>query len=183
MQEGHQFLDEKRISLAQEILRQLAAYEALQAIYDIAHREATIQLAAAAARHGVEGIGVHPPQQVIPGGPLYSRRRYLGQELLDFEDMPTDQLVQPAPPAFPSPEAELCVPCFNRLAALAAEQALVAANLHRLVAEYRRTERRARALENVLLPEIDSSIRFMDEQLEAIDQEEALRVRFVGSRY
>ena len=52
-----------------------------------------------------------------------------------------------------------------------------AANLRRLVEEYRRTERRARALENVLLPEIDRSLRFIEEQLDAVDQEEAVRVR------
>jgi V/A-type H+/Na+-transporting ATPase subunit D len=40
-----------------------------------------------------------------------------------------------------------------------------------------RTERRARALENVLLPEIDSSLKFVDEQLEILDQEEIARVR------
>ena len=53
-------------------------------------------------------------------------------------------------------------------------------NLERLISEYTRTERRARALENVMLPEIDDSLRFVNEQLEAVDLEEALRVRFVG---
>lgn len=180
MQEGHQFLDEKRISLAQEILRQLAAFEKLQAEYETAHREAVAGLASAAARHGLEDLWVYPPRQGTPGAPVFSRRRYLGQELLDFESMPIEERGTAAAPAFPSPEAEGCAPHFNRLTALAAEQALVAANLRRLTAEYRRTERRARALENVLLPEIDLDIHFMDEQLEAVDQEEALRVRFVS---
>lgn len=180
MQEGHQFLDEKRISLAQEILRQLADYETLLAEYDSEHRQAVTQLAAAAARHGLEDLWVYPPRQGTPGAPDYSRRRYLGQELLDFKAMPAEKPGSTAAPAFPSPEAERCAPCFSRLTALAAKQALVAANLRRLTAEYRRTERRARALENVLLPEIDRNIRFMDEQLEAVDQEEALRVRFVS---
>jgi len=61
-------------------------------------------------------------------------------------------------------------------AALVAEAAR-AANLRRLIDEYRRTERRARALENVLLPEIDHSLKFIEEQLDAVDQEEAVRVR------
>ncbi|MEY2918711.1 MAG: hypothetical protein RL261_16, partial [Pseudomonadota bacterium] len=56
-------------------------------------------------------------------------------------------------------------------------QAARAANLRRLIEEYRRTERRARALENVLLPEIDHSLKFIEEQLDAVDQEEAVRVR------
>jgi V/A-type H+-transporting ATPase subunit D len=43
--------------------------------------------------------------------------------------------------------------------------------------DYVRTERRARALENVILPEIDADIRFVEAQLESIDQEESIRVR------
>ena len=58
-----------------------------------------------------------------------------------------------------------------------AELAACAASLRRLIREYVRTERRARALENVVLPEIDGSLRFIEEQLDAVDQEEAVRVR------
>jgi len=50
-------------------------------------------------------------------------------------------------------------------------------NLRRLMREYVRTERRARAIENVLLPEIKGSLKFIDEQLEILDQEEIARVR------
>jgi vacuolar-type H+-ATPase subunit D/Vma8 len=62
-------------------------------------------------------------------------------------------------------------------ASTAARKAARAGNLRRLIREYVRTERRARALENVLLPEIDTSLRFVEEQLDAVDQEEAVRVR------
>jgi V/A-type H+-transporting ATPase subunit D len=57
------------------------------------------------------------------------------------------------------------------------ELAACVASLRRLIREYVRTERRARALENVVLPEIDESLRFIEEQLDAVDQEEAVRVR------
>lgn len=182
MQEGHQFLDEKRISLAQELLRQLAEYERLLSEYARAHADAVTHLAAAAARHGLEGLGVYPPRLGNPGDPAFSRRGFLGQELLVFETLDAKALSRPALPAIPSPEAEYCAAAFSALVELAAAMALSSANLRRLTAEYRRTERRARALENVLLPDIDRSIRFMDEQLEAVDQEEALRVRFVSGQ-
>jgi V/A-type H+-transporting ATPase subunit D len=55
--------------------------------------------------------------------------------------------------------------------------AAVSGNLLRLADEYRRTERRARALENVLLPEIAQALKVIEEKLEAGDQEEAIRVR------
>jgi vacuolar-type H+-ATPase subunit D/Vma8 len=55
--------------------------------------------------------------------------------------------------------------------------AVCSLNLRRLLRDYVRTERRARAIENVLLPEIEWSLRFVDEQLELLDQEEIARVR------
>ena len=68
----------------------------------------------------------------------------------------------------------------RRLLAGHASAAACEGNLRRLAREYRRTERRARALENVLLPEIDLSLRYIEEQLDALDQEEAVRVRNAG---
>ena len=51
------------------------------------------------------------------------------------------------------------------------------ANLARLAHEYRRTERRVRALENIVLPEIQRDIDIMEEHLELVEQEEVIRVR------
>ena len=81
-----------------------------------------------------------------------------------------------------SPEARACRAAFIALLALLAPLAAGRNNLERLAAEYRRTERRARALENVLLPEIDRSLATIEEQLELADQEEALRIRMAGRR-
>ena len=51
------------------------------------------------------------------------------------------------------------------------------ANLERLRAEYARTARRARAMEDVLLPEIDGTLSAIDTALEELEREEAVRVR------
>jgi hypothetical protein len=53
----------------------------------------------------------------------------------------------------PSPEVRACRAVFERLLWPAADLAARAGNLNRLAREYRRTERRAKALEKVLLPE------------------------------
>ncbi len=53
----------------------------------------------------------------------------------------------------------------------------LAGNLYRLSREYQRTERRARALENVLLPEIDATLKEIEEHLEALDLEETVQLR------
>jgi V/A-type H+-transporting ATPase subunit D len=55
-----------------------------------------------------------------------------------------------------------------------------AGNLERLGREYRRTARRARALEDVLLPEINEAVADVSGRLEEIDREEAIRVRYAA---
>ncbi len=59
----------------------------------------------------------------------------------------------------------------------AVELAACCVNLRRLVRDYVRTERRARAIENVLMPDIESAIKIIEEQLEGMDQEEIARLR------
>lgn len=179
VQEGYDFLDEKRMIIAQEMLRQLAAYNERLDAYGQAHSAAVTALAGAAARHGLEGVTVYPTFELAGLEFEHRNRRFLGVDLID-PDGPEISWGEVPAPAVPSPEAVRCRDRFADLLPLAAELAARAANMRRLVAEYTRTERRARAIENVLLPEIDESIRFMEEQLEAVDQEESLRVRFVG---
>lgn len=58
---------------------------------------------------------------------------------------------------------------------------MLAGNLERLGREYRRVERRAKALENVLLPEVEASLKRVTEQLDVMDQEEAVGVRIAGA--
>ena len=179
--EGYEFLDEKRMILAQELLRQRNAYREQLGAVSAAQREAVQALAGAVARHGLEGCYVYPIASLEDWEIKVSSGRFMGVDLLSPGGT-SGESCRGLSPAMPSPEAELTNQAFSRLTSLAAELAVIAANLRRLIAAYVRTERRARAMENVLLPEIDTTLRGMEEQLEAVDQEEALRVRFVKPR-
>jgi V/A-type H+/Na+-transporting ATPase subunit D len=66
---------------------------------------------------------------------------------------------------------------FSELLQPGARLAGISGNLYRLQAEYRLTERRARALENVIIPEIEQALRVMETHLEELDFEDAVRVR------
>ncbi len=81
-----------------------------------------------------------------------------------------------------SPEAQACRDAYLALLGPLAQLGTCAGNLERLAAEYRSTERRAKALENVLLPEIEHVLSAIEERLEEGDQEEAVRVRLAGRR-
>jgi V/A-type H+-transporting ATPase subunit D len=179
VQEGYELLDEKRVMLAAEILRQLRQHAALQERL-IAHATAArAAFDASVETHGFDDLTVAPPASLASTPLLQDRRSFLGIALVEahLERPPAS----PAPTGLPqSPELRRCAEAFRELVAHHAALAACAGNLRRLIREYVRTERRARALENVLLPEIDASLKFVEEQLDAVDQEEAVRVRTAG---
>jgi V/A-type H+-transporting ATPase subunit D len=80
----------------------------------------------------------------------------------------------------PSPEADACRAAYARVAARLGELAGVSATLARLLAEYRRTVRRVRALQDVLLPELDADIADVETRLEDLEREDALIARGFG---
>jgi V/A-type H+-transporting ATPase subunit D len=180
IQEGYELLDEKRVLLATEIMRQLRSYASLQQELERLGADALAAFEAAVGVHGFDELTVEPKLDLGPSLLRVHAQSFLGLRLaeavLEVAAPPTDPARRPA-----TPEARACATAFRRLIERQAELAACVANLRRLVREYVRTERRARALENVVLPEIDGSLRFIEEQLDAVDQEEAVRVRNAGA--
>jgi V/A-type H+/Na+-transporting ATPase subunit D len=176
VQEGYELLDEKRVLLATEILRDLRAHEVAQTTLDRLWLEARAALARAVEIHGFEDLTVEPPCLLDDVLLRQAGRSFLGLRLAEAS-LDAAPCVPASPPVRSTPELRRCAEAFRQLTRELVAQAARAANLRRLIEEYRRTERRARALENVLLPEIDHSLKFIEEQLDAVDQEEAVRVR------
>ncbi|MBF0099135.1 MAG: ATPase [Magnetococcales bacterium] len=175
MGEGFRFLDEKRLLLAAEMARQFERYRQERELWLQQQQEAGSALQHSLLRHGLHGLQVLPAASAPP--PLQcAQRRFFGVTLQEIPDALTGLQAFSAVETL-SPEARLCQHRFGQLLLCSAVLAARSGNLHRLLAEYKRTERRARALEDVLLPELDSLIHEMDLSLEELDQEEAVRVR------
>jgi V/A-type H+/Na+-transporting ATPase subunit D len=181
MRQGYQFLDEKRMLVASEILRRLREVEALEATVRAGLRSARDALHAAVLRHGWTDLIAYPAAGAPPAAPRTRRALFLGVPILEADPVPTqaggDRAALDA-----SPEALACAAAFRALLEPLIHLAAGTGNLQRLAAEYRATERRARALENVLLPEVERAITQVQEQLELTDLEEVARTRLVGRR-
>lgn len=176
VKDGYNLLDEKRILLAQEIRKQLALLKHLQDESSKAEETARAALQAALRLHGLDELSVYPPLSAAGDRLSLQRQRLLGLELIDarLQEAP----VQAAANAVnPTPEAHACALAYRTWRTVLIELAACSLNLRRLVHEYIRTHRRAEALENVLLPEIDAAVSMIDDQLESQDQEEAARLR------
>lgn len=181
MQEGYRFLDEKRLVLAGELIAQLATYKEAKQRFDALHRQAIATLQTALERHGLEELGFYPALRT-PQVRIRTRQRQVLGVLLQQAELQTGEIEHP-PAALPSPEAEHCRQLFLQLLEEATRFAAHSANLQRLWDEYATTSRRARALEDVLLPEIDATLASIDTALEEQDREEAIRVRHFTRGY
>jgi len=170
VQTGYQFLDEKRVQLASEILHQREEYRAARKAFAARCTSAAAALLEAAATLGVDALQVHPAT------PLAARlsveaQPFVGLALITARLVGGTSIDERAEGAVGD-----CIDAFRAVLAEGAPLAARITNLERLMHEYERTERRVRALENVILPEIHSDLAMMEEHLDLNDQEEVIRV-------
>jgi V/A-type H+-transporting ATPase subunit D len=175
MEEGYRFLDEKRLVLAAETLRELERYESMKREFMQLYGSAASALKGAIARHGINGLEIYPPNTHAWGDIERVGRSVLGLQVHEVS-VQENQNEAATSAINASPEAEQTRNEFTHLITLAVGLAAITANLVRLKEEYQRTSRRARALEDVLLPEIDQTLSQIDTALEEIDKEEIVRV-------
>ena len=181
--EAYEFLDEKRLLLAAELLRELRRYEQQLARLQESTRRANRRLAGAVQRHGLQGLLVYPVAVLAGARVAVARRNLMGVTLQETVlQIPDAGGAGRTLASNPSPEALRCADAFRELVELGALLAGISGNLYRLYAEYRLTERRARALENVILPEIEQALQQMSARLEEQDLEDTMRARRLAGR-
>ena len=176
MREGCAFLDEKCLLLAAAMLTELRAREALERELEPLWARARRALGAALARHGLDGLSCQPALDAGGQHVILRRRSLLGVPLVNALLEGTPGAAPPA--ANPSPEAHACRAAYAALLAPLTRMAAIDSNIARLLAEYRRTVRRVRALEDVVLPEIERDCDGMEATLEELERDEAVWARF-----
>ena len=175
--EAHVFLDEKLLLLAAELLRQLDIYKQCKHELDELQARSMEVMRAALMHHGLNGLQVYPAASLDGAEFRQHTYNFMGVDLVETE-LNIDSLANThATPSNPSSAAESCINLFREIVTKSALLSGLSGNLYRLLTEFRLTERRARALENVILPEIDQSLREMSAHLEELDLEDAIRVR------
>jgi V/A-type H+-transporting ATPase subunit D len=95
-------------------------------------------------------------------------------------ELPAAEADSPSPASNPSSEAEACRGVFEQFLRQSTALAEASGNIHRLLREYRLAERRARALENVILPELEHTLAGMATQLEEMELEDVIRAHRYG---
>lgn len=176
LEAGYEFLDEKRMLQASALFAELELWRAAHRRFEAALEAAREAMMAAIARHGVDNLQDYPTDPVDIAGLDFDSRNFLGLLLLLVPDF-----TWPNPPPVETEDAsdaaEACRATFAALVPLAVTVAVHTQNIHRLIREYKATERRSRALENVILPETTANLATVTDALLDSEQEEALRIR------
>src|SRR6056297_1954830 len=180
VEEGHRLLDERRVLLARELLARLNAFDRRRAEFDASERAAHAALSDATDAMGLEQLQVYPP---LDGSALRTERqraKFIGVPMTRVTQVAAPDHEAVRPPVFEHAEARNAAEAFVLLYREALELASDLAELYALEAEYRRTQRRVRALEKILLPELEDQQRVLEAALEELEIEEAVRVRLAA---
>jgi V/A-type H+/Na+-transporting ATPase subunit D len=176
MQEAYVFLDEKCVLLAGAMLRELRRFDQARSRLRALQSQAAAALAAALGRHGLQSLQCYP---ALPPNAItlaLQQRLLLNVPLIDASTR-REVAALPAPVCV-SPEAEDCRGAFSDFTQQLAVMAAMSGNLARLYREYRRSVRRVRALQDVLLPELEGEINEIETQLEELERDELLGARW-----
>jgi V/A-type H+-transporting ATPase subunit D len=180
VREGYELLDERRMLLAARILRGLDDLERRRATLASVWQDLTLRLAQALRAHGLNELEAWPPHSLD----LDIVRCV--ESALGIDVGSATAKVATGPPLWPtaaaSPTIDACIAETRELLLAAVPIAALETSLLRLMDEYRRTERRTRAIENVLLPELNTDLANVESALESLDQEEVVRVHSLRSQ-
>ena len=186
IEQGYRFLDEKRMQLAREMLHRLASWESVVDELGLAESNAREVLVEAVTAHGVADLATYPAATAASVDWSVGESHFLGLGL-PVASLSIVLSGTREPAAIPRPLAVSVADHYARIVEIAAESAAMITSLLRLEAEYKRTERSVRALENVVMPEIREQEKSTEEELAELEQEEAVRVRLFarsgGNKY
>jgi V/A-type H+-transporting ATPase subunit D len=174
--EGRAVLEERRDLVARQMMQLIHALKATDAELAQLRRDAMKALQRGTLRYGALGL----TRFAADGTPLvtdsWSKRNYFGSILVDGPEK-----VDTFPEKIEtggwesSVELDQAIAAFQRLLLALAERARQENNLLRLTRAFRRVQRRVNAIEQVLIPELDVTIREMEATLDEMERESLVR--------
>ena len=173
---GFELLDRKRNIIVREMMLLIDRAADIQSKIDTCYAEAYQALQRANVAHGIcEDIAQSVP---VENGLSLSSRSVMGVEIplvsldaepveLSYGFMDTSALVD---------EAYIK---FDQVKKLTAELAEVENSVYRLADSIKKTQKRANALKNIMIPRFEETVKFITEALEEKDREEFSRLKVI----
>ena len=175
-QTGYELMDRKRNILVREMMTLMDDAAAIQREIDQVFQSAYDAL----ARANIElGLCDHIAEGVEPDESLDVRwRSVMGIELPSIPDN-TPPLKPDYGFAYTSPALDLAYIRFAKVKDLTRRMSEVETSIYRLAEAIKKAQKRANALNNIVIPGFDHTIRFITEALEEKEREEFVRLKVI----
>lgn len=176
---GFELLDRKRNIIIREMMSLIDRASSIQGQIDSCYEEAYRALQSAHVAHGVVGdIAAAVP---VENGLTLKSRSVMGVEIplvtldaepvrLSYGFMSTSALVD---------EAYIK---FDRVKKLTAELAEVENSVYRLATAVNKTQKRANALKNIIIPRLTATVKFISDSLEEKEREDFSRLKVIKAQ-
>ncbi len=176
---GFELLDRKRNIIIREMMGLIDRAAAIQSQIDSGYEEAYRALQQANVAHGIcESIADAVP---VERGLTLSSRSVMGVEI------PLVSLAeQPIVPVYGYMDSSALIDAayvrFNKVKTLTAELAEVENSVYRLATAVNKTQKRANALKNIMIPRLTASVKFITDSLDEKDREEFSRLKVIKAQ-
>lgn len=178
-QTGYELMDRKRNILVREMMSLMEDAQRIQQEIDQVFQSAY----AALARANIElGLCDRIAEAVTPDDTLDIRwRSVMGVELPRIPDN-TPPLRPDYGFAFTSPAFDDAYIQFAKVKDLIRRMAEVETSIYRLAEAIKKSQKRANALKNIVIPDFDNTIRIITEALEEKERDEFVRMKVIKGR-
>ena len=176
---GFELLDRKRNVLLREVMAQLDQLSSMREQMAQACRDAYDRLEKANVAHGMhEYVAANVP---IETDLSFSARSVMGVEI-PLLSLPKRSLSLCYPLSSTGMLLDESYLLFERVKQISVELAQVETAVYRLTAAIKKTQKRANALKNIIIPRLTETSRFIAESLEEKEREEFSRMKIIKTQ-
>ena len=158
---GYELLDKKRNILVREMMTLIDRASEIQTRIDVTYSKAYLALQKANIAMGfIDDIAKSVPEE---DSLKLSYRSVIGLQMT-------------------SPAIDEAYACFSEVKRLTADLAEVENSVYRLADAIKKTQKRANALKNIMIPRFEESVKFVSDALEEKDREEFSRLKVIKAQ-
>jgi len=182
VREGKAVLEDRRDLLAHMLVEEMRHTQELLTSIDAELAAARDAFRRCVLRHGIAGLSRFTGQPARAGVSWRVENRLGALYVSGDRETPAGEETELADSWVVSLELEAALPILRQLQLSLLQLAIAENNLQRLVAIFRRTQRRVNALEHIVLPELTVTIKEMEDRMDEMERDDLVRTLLIKRR-
>lgn len=174
--EGHTLLDKKRNVLVREMMRLIDSAKEIQEDMETVFAEAYESLQKANLSIGIEHV-----QEVGIAVEEVSTLSIRLKSIMGVEIPEIDEISEEIEPSYgfvkTNANLDRAYKSFKKALSLIARLAEIETKVYRLAREIKKTQRRVNALENILIPQYEETVKFIESYIEETERDDFFRMK------